>query len=179
MKAKVWGVLLAVVLSMTVNHADAADKKKKGGLVGNSYSSQMDQIDDTTLRITTRKKVTGDVEEVNKPGTTMYNALAAVQAGASVRAALEARNLGYNVFQLLGTRNLTKVIEKRSASVDRGAGAETSYTFAPGHYTNDIELAIEMTVKLISGDMPADAPQGYVDVNQILISAGLVDVVTK
>lgn len=179
MKAKILGALMVVALSVAVITADAADKKKKGGLVGNSYASQMDQLDDTTLRITTRKKVTGDIEEVNKPGTTLYNALAAVQGGAGVRAALEAKNLGYGVMQLQGVRNLTKISEKRSASVDRGAGAENSYTFAPGHYTNDVEVAIEMTVKLVAGEMPATPPEGYIDVNQILIQAGLANVVTK
>lgn len=175
MKIKLLSVLLVAVLSLAVIAADAADKQKKGGLIGNSYASQMDQIDDTTLRITTRKKVTGDIAEVNKPGTTMYNALTAVQMGASVRAAIEAKNLGFNVLQLQGVRNLTQTVEKRSASVDRGGGAENSFTFAPGHYTNDVEVAIELTVKLVPGAMPATPPEGYIDVNQILIEAGLGD----
>ncbi len=179
MKVKVFGALMTMVLAVAVTTADAADKKKKGGIVGNNYASQMDQIDDSTLRITTRKKVTGDLDEVNKPGTTIYNALTAVSNGGSVRAAIEAKALGFKVFQVQGVRNLSQTIEKRSASVDRGAGAETSYTFAPGHYTNDVELAVEMTIKLVAGDFPASPPEGYVSVDQILISAGLADMVTK
>lgn len=178
MRVKLLSVVMVAVLSMAAINAEAADKKK-GGVVGNNYASQMDQIDDTTLRITTRKKVTGDLEEVNKPGTTVNKALTAVSNGGSVRAAIEAKALGYSVFQVQGVRNLSQTLEKRSASVDRGAGAETSYTFAPGHYTNDIELAVEMTVKLIPGEFPANAPEGYVSVNQILVSAGLAEMVTK
>ncbi|MGC3980871.1 MAG: hypothetical protein QM808_06420 [Steroidobacteraceae bacterium] len=167
---------LAFLLALPATHAAS---KKTGGLIGNSYASQFDRIDADTLRITTRKKVTGDINEVNKPGTTMYNALLAVQAGASVRAALEAKNLGYQVFQLQGVRNLTQSLEKRSASVDHGAGPENSYTFAPGHYTTDIEIAIEMTVKLIAGPMPATPPEDYVNVDQMLIQAGLAELVVK
>jgi hypothetical protein len=155
--------------------ADAADKKS-GGLVGNTYASQMRQIDDTTLRITTRKKVKGDLDEVNKPGTTMYNALIGVQNGASARPAIEAKYLGYDVFQVLGSRNLTQVQEKRNASADLGGGiSESAFTFAPGHYTNEVELAIEVTVKLIPGAMPTDPPEDYVDVNVLLDQFGLSD----
>lgn len=173
------GWCLSLLLAVSAVQAADTAKAKKGGLIGNSYGSQMEQLDASTLRITTRKKVAGDLEEVNKPGTTMYNALVAVQNGASARAAIEAKALGYDVFQVLGSRNLTNTLEKRSASVDFGAGAENSYTFAPGHYTNDIELAIELTVKLIPGKMPATPPQGYVDVNALLVQFGLADVVKQ
>ena len=176
-KTKVFSALLVMVLSIAVATTADAAKKKKGGLVGNSYASQMDQIDDTTLRITTRKKIAGDLDEVNTPGTTMYNALVGVQNGASARAAIEAKNLGYDVFQVLGSRNLTQTQEKRNASADiTGNGdSESGFTFAPGHYTNDVELAIELTVKLVPGQMPDNAPQGYVDVNALLAQFGLGD----
>jgi hypothetical protein len=151
-------------------------KTKSSGLIGNSYASQMKQIDDTTLRITTCKRVSGDLDEVNKPGTSMYNALVAVQNGASARAAVEAKNLGYDVFQVLGSRDLTQVQEKRNASSDMGGGlSESEFTFAPGHYINDVELSIEITVKLIPGKMPANPPEDYVDVNAVLAQFGLAD----
>lgn len=175
MKAKIIHALLGLVLISIASGAMAADKvkAKKGGLIGNTYASQMDQIDDSTLRITTRKKVSGDLEEVNKPGTTTYNALKAISDGGSVRAALEAKNLGFKVFQVLGVRNLSQSLEKRSASQDVGGISESSFTFAPGHYTNDIELVIEMTVKLVPGDMPASPPAGYVSVEDLLKAWGL------
>lgn len=174
-RARVWSMLLAVILVAAIT-ADAAEMKK-GGLVGNSYASQVQQINDDTLRITTRKKVSGDLDEVNKPGTTMYNALVAVQNGASARAAIEAKNLGYDVLQVLGSRNLTEVQEKRNATADLfGDGtSESAFSFAQGHYYNDVELAIEITVKLIPGKMPENPPQDYMDVNAVLAQFGLTD----
>lgn len=168
------GLLVAAMLVAALT--GCAAKMNKGGLVGNSYNSQMRQIDDTTLRITTRKKVPGDLDEVNKPGTTAYKALIGVQNGATARAAMEAKNLGYDVFQVLGSRDLTEVLENRNASADLGDGlSESSFTFAQGHYTNDVELAIELTVRLIPGKMPENPPQDYVDVNAVLAQFGLTD----
>ena len=175
-RARVLSMLLVAAMLVAATTADAAEMKK-GGLVGNSYASQVQQIKDDTLRITTRKKVTGDLEEVNKPGTTMYNALVTVQNGASARAAMEAKNLGYDVLQVLSSRNLTQVQEKRNATADLfGDGSsESTYTFAQGHYYNDVELAIELTVKLIPGKMPENPPQDYMDVNKVLEQIGMTD----
>ena len=177
MKTRVMVLGICLVATMFVAATTACTaKNKRSGLIGTSYASQVRQINDTTLRITTRKKVSGDLDEVNKPGTTMYNALVAVQNGASARAAIEAKNLGYDVFQVLGSRNLTQVLEKRNAGADLGGGlSESEFTFAPGHYTNDVELAIEVTVKLIPGKMPENPPEDYVDVNAILVQFGLMD----
>jgi len=174
-KAVVLNTLSVMAMSVALAGCLTA-KKENGGLVGNSYNSQMRQIDNTTLRITTRKRVSGDLDEVSKPGTSMYNALIAVQNGATARAAIEAKNLGYDVFQVLGSRNLTQVQEKRNASADLGGGvSESGFTFAPGHYTDDVILAIEITVKLIPGKMPPNPPQGYVDVDEVLTQLGLTD----
>jgi len=171
----VLSMLLVAAMSVVAATADA-DEMKKGGLVGNTYASQMQQINDSTLRITTRKKVSGDLDEVNKPGTTMYKALVAVQNGASSRAAMEAKNLGYDVLQVLSSRNLTQVQEKRNATADMGGGmSESAFTFAQGHYYNDVELVIEITVKLIPGKMPENPPQDYMDVNAVLAQFGLTD----
>jgi hypothetical protein len=181
-------LLVAVMLAAAVTACTTGTKKS--GLVPNSFASQVQKINDTTLRITTRKTVSGDVEEVNKPGTTMYNALVAVGNGASARAAMEAKNLGYEVVQVLGSRNLTEVREKRNATADifgenttdsansfsqsHGVG-ESGYTFAQGHYNNDVELAIELTVKLIPGKMPENPPKDYMDVNAVLAQIGMTD----
>jgi hypothetical protein len=109
----------------------------------------------------------------------MHDALVAVENGANARAAIEAKNLGYDVFQLLGYRDLTNIQEKRNASADLGGGlSETAFTFAPGHYSNDVELSIEITVKLIPGKMPANPPKDYVDVNAVLAQFGLTDLFT-
>jgi hypothetical protein len=173
-RARVLSVLLVTAMLAVATVACTTNTKKGGGLIGNSYASQIQKINDTTLRVTTRKTVSGDLEEVNKPGTTMYNALIAVQNGASARAAMEARNLGYDVLQVLGSRNLTEVKEKRNATADLGNGtSESSFTFAQGHYYNDVELAIELTVKLIPGKMPENPPQDYMDVNAVLAQLGL------
>jgi hypothetical protein len=102
----------------------------------------------------------------------MYKALVGVQNGTSARAAVEAKNLGYDVIQVLGSRNLTQVEEKRNASGELG---ESGFTFAPGHYHNDVELGIEVTVKLIPGLMPENPPEDYADVNAILLQFGLMD----
>lgn len=174
-RARVFSMLLVAAMLVVATTTDAA-KMKKGGLVGNTYASQVRQINDDTLRITTRKKVTGDLDEVNKPGTTMFNALVAVQNGASARAAMEAKNLGFEVIQVLGSSNLTQVQEKRNATADMGGGmSESAYTFTQGHYHNDIELAIELTVKLIPGKMPENPPQDYMDVNAVLEQLGMTD----
>jgi len=174
-RAMVLSMLLVAAMLAAATAACTTDTKK-GGLVGNSYASQVQQINGDTLRVTTRKKVSGDLEEVNKPGTTMYNALVAVQNGASARAAMEAKNLGYEVVQVLGSRNLTEVQEKRNATADLGGGMkESDFTFAQGHYYNDVELAIELTVKLIPGKMPENPPKDYMDVNAVLAQLGMTD----
>jgi hypothetical protein len=190
MKAKLTHALLGVMwVALASSGALAANQKKaqKGGLIGNSYASQMDQVDDTTLRITTRKKVTGDLAEVNTPGTTTYNALQVVSTGSSVRAALEAKNLGYKVFQVVGVRSLSQnperqtsnvseasTTQRRNANADLGGGlSESAFTFAPGHYTTDVEIALEITIKLVPGEMPANAPNDYIDVEKVLKQVGL------
>jgi hypothetical protein len=174
------GWLLMGVLAMAAQNSHAADAKK-GGLVGNSYASQMEQISDSLLRITARKKVAGAVSEINTPGTSTYQALQAVQIGAVVRAAIEARNQGYKVFQVVSKNaDQSRIIEKRSASHDFfGDGVtEKNSVFAYGHYTDDVELVLEMTVKLLPGDMPVNPTPDFFDVDAVLIEAGLADVVT-
>lgn len=164
-------VLLTAVLLMTGVVADAADKKKSGGLIGNSYGSQMDQITDTSIRITSRKKVQGTLDEVNTPGTSTYKAFIGVSDAAVVRAALEARNLGFKALKAAGTRNLSQTTERRSASSCPGGICESDFTFAKGSYSTDVELAIEVTFDMFK-EMPAETT-GYIDVEQILKQFGL------
>ena len=83
-RAMALSILLVAAMLAAATTACTTDTKK-GGLVPNSYASQVQKLNDTTLRITTRKMVSDDLEEINKPGTTMYNALVAVQNGASAR----------------------------------------------------------------------------------------------
>lgn len=128
-------------------------KPKKGGSIGNSYSSQMVVVNDKSLRITTRKRVSGSMEEINKPGTSVYKALQAVADAANLRAAVETKYLGYGAFRVLGFRNLTTSQQPRENS--RNAMGEGNFTFAPGNYSDDIELAIELTIELLPA-RPAD-----------------------
>ncbi|MCC7462273.1 MAG: hypothetical protein IT480_07405 [Gammaproteobacteria bacterium] len=128
-------------------------KPKKGGSIGNSYASQMVPINASSLRITTRKRISGSMEEINKPGTSAYKALQAVADAATLRAAVETRYLGYGAFRVLGFRNLSTSQQPHQSA--RNAMGEDSFTFAPGKYDENIELAIELTIEL----MPA-TPQG-------------------
>ena len=62
----VFTALLTTILILQAGSLQAADKKDKGGLLGNSYGSQMEQLKDNIIRITTRQKVTGTL-----PGSVM------------------------------------------------------------------------------------------------------------
>ena len=159
-------LMVALALTGGAHSTFAYDAVKTGGIIGNGFSSSMARVDDATMRITTRKRISGDLEEVNKPGTTMYNSLIAVQNAATVRAAVEAKALGYKVLEVQGSRDLSKVEEKRAAS--KGPVPTTDFTFAPGVYHNDVELAIEVVVKGIPGEMPATPVPKLLDVAKIL-----------
>lgn len=158
------------ILAVLAAPAHAADKKS-GGLLGNSYSSQFQQISDTSIRITSRKKVAGTLDEINTPGTSTYKAFSAINDASVVRAAIEARNLGYKALKVSGTRDVSQTTEKRSASSCPGGVCENSYTFAKGAYTTDIELGIELTFDMFK-EVPADA-NGYIDVDKVLKQVGL------
>jgi hypothetical protein len=169
MKTISHSLFLTIALLLAATGATAAEefgKVKNGGILGNQYSSTLARVDDATMRITTRKKMNGDLEEVNKPGTTMYNSLMAVQQAAAVRAAVEAKALGYKVVEVLGSRDLTTQNEVRAAS--KGETPVTGFTFAPGVYHNDVELAIEVVIKCVPGEMPSENNGKYLDVIRIL-----------
>jgi hypothetical protein len=133
----------ALLLTATV--AFAYEKVRTGGVLGNNYSSNMVRVDDATMRVTTRKQMSGNLAEVNRPGTPMYNSLIAVQNAAAVRAAVEARALGYNVLAVLGSRDLT----------------------------SPQELAVEIVVRGVPGAMPPGSGGRYLDVAKILKQFGI------
>jgi hypothetical protein len=151
--------------------ASSVRKPKRGGSVGNSYASQLNVINDMALRITTRKRVSGSMDEVTRPGSSTYRALQAVADAASLRAAIETKYLGYGAFRVRGFRNLTTSQQPRANSLN--ATGEAGYTFGPGNYNDSIELAIELTIELLPA-MPAE-PEGkdVYDVEPILQAAGI------
>lgn len=171
MKNKFVAAMFGALLILGAWQAEAADKKSSGGLLGNTYNSQFQQITDTSIRITSRKKVAGTLDEINTPGTSTYKAFSAINDASVVRAAVEARNLGFKALKVSGTRNVSQTTERRSASSCPGGVCENSFTFAKGNYSTDVELGIEVTFDLLK-DVPADAT-GYIDVEKVLKQVGL------
>jgi hypothetical protein len=125
--------------------AHAYEKVRTGGALGNNYSSAMVRIDDATMRVTTRKQLSGDPAAVNRPGTPQYNSLVAVQNAAAVRAAVEARALGYSALAVIGSRDLT----------------------------SPQELAVEIVVRGVPGAMPPGGASRYLDVAKVLKQFGI------
>lgn len=164
-------LITAVLATVWLAGAVPAASKNKGGLLGNSYSSQLEQVNDTSFRIISRKKVRGTLDEINVPGSTVNKAFAQVADATLVRAAVEARNLGFKVIRAGATRDLSKTLEKRSVSMCPGGICENAFVFAYGHYFTDVEMAIEVTFDL-TNTRPADTP-GYYDVGDLLAQYGL------
>jgi hypothetical protein len=178
MKTTLFSALLATALVLGTGNVDAADKAAKpdkGGLLGNSYASQMELVQADRIRITSRKKVTGSLEEVDTPGKTTNVAYAQIKDVTMVRAAVEAHNLGFAALKILGSRNLSRVNEKRGNSDCRNNVAdrscESDHVMAPGHYLTDVELAIEVTFDMLK-TMPTEATD-YIDVAQLMKQYGL------
>ena len=171
MKARILGWVLSAVVAVAMVPGHAADKAKKGGVVGNSYGSQFDQLGNDRIRITTRKKVQGTLDEINTPDTSTFKAFQSVTNAALLRAAIEAKALGYASMKVSGTRNLSQTTERRSASSCPGGICENDFTFAKGTYNTDVELGIEVTFDL-QKDVPAD-PTGYIDVEKTLKQFGM------
>jgi hypothetical protein len=172
--------ILALLMSMSlasVALAASVERTPVKQLLKNSYASQAVRIDDTTLRITARQRIAADLNEVLKPGTTMYDALQEVGNTAAIRAALETWQRNVRYFEVLGYRSTTQKIERRNAS--GGPTPERSFTWAPGHYFDDVELEIEVTIRLLPGTPPVGAeaagatPAKIQDADDILKKAGL------
>jgi hypothetical protein len=163
----VFGLTL-IAVAITANAAT-----KKGGALANNYASQIQILNDSTMVVTTRKLVTGDVREINIPGSKVFNAFEQVKAAALLRTAVEAKSLGFKFFSVSGYSDLTLVREKRSASKSiGGAPPENTFVFAYGHFTNDVEVALELTIQL-SNVAPRAESAEYVDVEQILAANGI------
>jgi hypothetical protein len=146
MSLKLWPAAMVLTgLVLTVAVAQAYEKVRTGGVLGNNFSSTMVRVDDTTMRVTTRKQAAGDLAEVNRPGTPLYNSLVAVQNAAAVRAAVEARALGYSVLAVLGSRDLT----------------------------SPHELAVEIVVRGVPGASPPASGGRYLDVSKVLKQFGI------
>lgn len=187
MKTKLVAVVMAAVMVVAMGNAEAA-KKKKGGLLGNSYASQFEEVTDTSVRVTSRKKVKGSLDEINTPGTTVNKAFTAITDATVVRASVEANNLGFKYIKASGTRDLSKTATKRFSSGQDGRGTttdsdgnssntcpggicESEFTFAQGHYTTEVELAIEVTFDMYK-DLPTDSAN-YIDVAKVMAQYGL------
>jgi len=167
MTKRVLGFLLALVVTSVLLPAQAADKTKKyTGVEKNSYGSEFTLLSDTSMRVTTRKKVQGTLEEINTVGTTTYKAFQNVVNAAVYRAALEGDALGFKALKVSGTRNLSQTSERRSASSCPGGICEKDFQMAPGTYVTDVELSIELTMDMVK-ELPAD-PAGYIDVENVL-----------
>ena len=167
-------ILLLLMSTVIVSAATAATAERTPvrTLLKNSYASQAVRIDETTLRITARMRVAADPNEVLKPGTTMYEALQTVGNTATLRAALETWQRNNRYFEVLGYHSTTQKIERRNAS--GGPTPERNFTWAPGHYFDDVELEIEVTIRMISPTQPAaELPAGVQDADDILRKAGL------
>ncbi len=172
---KCWNLLCVVILSMTSITACVTHKQpNSGGVLGNSYNSEIQPINSSSFQVTARKNVTGDVAEINIPGTTVANAFEQVKAVSLLRAAIEARHLGYKYFSVSGTRSATNVKEKRSASKDTGGGIpEKAFMLSYAHYTTDVELVLELTIQLTNQVSDSNL-NDYVDVDQLLKAAGVI-----
>lgn len=169
----VFTALLTAILILAAGSVQAADKHDKGGLLGNSYGSQMEQLKDNIIRITSRQKVTGTLDEISTPGMPTYNSFARISDATVVRAALEAKNLGFTAVKVTATRNLSQTFDKRASGPNSCPAnfCESDFTFANGHYGTDVELAIEVTFELFKS-MPADLTE-YIDVEKLLRQYGI------
>ena len=171
MTRRVLGLLLVFVATAALLPAQAADKGKKYvGVEKNSYGSEFTLLSETSMRVTTRKKVQGSLDEINTTGTTTYKAFQNVINATVYRAAIEAKALGFNALKVSATRNLSQTTERQSASSCPGGICQKDFSFAPGTYITDVELALELTIDMIK-DLPADAAS-YIDVENVLKQFG-------
>lgn len=171
--SKVFAAMLAYLLAVG---PAAVAQDEEGGLLGNTYASHMNRTAEDILKITTRKRVRGDIEEASRPGTSVNDALVAIQQAASLRAAVEAKHLGYDIFEVMHARDLSRVEARRGSDQSAGGISESDYTWGgTSHYTDSVELEIEITVRLVEGAMPNPIPVSYVDVNEVLFAYGLAE----
>jgi len=175
MTKRILGLILACMVTLVVVPAQAAEKSSKTNksacVEKNSYGSECTRLSDSKIRITTRKKVQGTLEEVNTPATTTYKAFQLVLNAAAFRAALEARGMGFKALKVSATHDLSQTTERQSASSCPGNVCQKDFTFAQGTYITDVELAIEITYDLFK-DVPADMTD-VIDADKVLKQYGM------
>jgi hypothetical protein len=172
MTKRMLGLLLASVAMVAFVPVHGAEKSKKLTCVEkNSYGSECNRLSDSKIQITTRKKVQGTLDEVNTSGTTTNKAYQLVLNAAVFRAALEARGLGFKALKVSATHDLSQTSERQSASSCPGNICQKDFTFAPGAYITDVELAIEITYDLLK-EVPADLTD-VIDADRVLKQYGM------
>jgi hypothetical protein len=147
---------LALVAAPQLWSTETARKaKREPGVLANSYASEYEQLGTNLIRVTTRKKVQGTLDEITEPGRSTYIALQDVSNWALLRAAIEARALGFKVMHVSATQNLSRTTERRSYSSCPANICESNFNFPRGYYATDVEVAIEVTF-----DLYVEAPTG-------------------
>jgi len=138
----------------------------------NSWGSEAKILDADTLRISTRKRIAGDLEEINRPGTSAYETFQRLQQVTLLRAAMECHHLGFDLFTITGSRDITTQRERNRVS---GNAKESDFTMAPGQYQAEIDLGIQVTIDLLHGPMPDPRPEDTFSATEILIANGLFE----
>lgn len=168
--ADMWRVVVLLILVISAA-ASAGDQETA---MENTWGSEMRILEGDKIRISTRIRVAGDMDEINEPGTTIFKAFQNVQQAALLRAALESNLLGFDLFQITSTRNITKQRERNRVT---GAAREGDFTMAPGQYSEEIDLGIQITAQLVKGPFPEPMPGDMYNATELLIAFGLAKAV--
>ena len=168
MKSVTFPAFLLFALIVFTYPAQSAEKIKP--VIDNNWGSKMVMIDKDTMRVTTKKRISGDLDEINEPGTSMYQTFQRIQAASLLRTALESKNLGYGYFVVSGVRNVTSERERTRVT---GEVEESDFTFAPGHYSTEVDLGIEVTTNLYKTQEELPSDESYYSVAEILAANGL------
>lgn len=116
------------------------------------------------------------MEEINDPGTSVFKAFQRIQQASLLRAAMECNHLGFKRFNIISTRNITTQRERNRVS---GNARETDFTMAPGQYSQEIDLGIQITAQLFNDSVPEASTSDIYDATKLLIAFGLAEPVSK
>lgn len=136
----------------------------------NNWESTMHTLSKNRIRITSRKHVAGDIEEINTPGKSTNKAFQSIQQATLLRAALECKHFGFDYFTITSTRNITTQRDRNRVS---GNVSEGDFVMAPGQYTAEIDLGIQVSAKLFRGQFPESRPSDTYAADELLIAFGL------
>lgn len=162
---------LPILLSMAPGAAAAADSRQEiKTAITNNWNSEMRQTGVDTFRVITRLRVSGDLEEIDKPGTSIYKAFQRLPEAAVLRAAIEGKAQGYSHLEVTGSRNLTTQRERTRVTGDKSEG---DFTFAPGHYRNEIDLGVEVTFRGLKELGTTDVAKA-ISIEEVLAANGLI-----